>query len=262
MPELPSVEIYKQYFDSTCLYKIIKSLKVRNPEILLDISPLRLSKILVGKKFVSSSRYGKYLFANLEDRYSLVMHFGMTGFLKYFSELEEEPSHSRVLITFQNGYQLAFDDQRKFGRLGLTLSLDEFIQKKRLGPDALEVSFKDFKEIFYRRKGMMKPLLLNQNLIAGIGNLYADEILYQSRIHPLTKADKLDSKHIKNLFKVMKKVLKKAIDYRDDLHTFPDFFLLSHRYTGGECPQGGKIIKMKVGGRTTFFCPECQKEIV
>jgi formamidopyrimidine-DNA glycosylase len=102
---------------------------------------------------------------------------------------------------------------------------------------------------------------MNQNFIAGIGNLYADEILYQSRIHPLTTADKLDKDKLKKLFNEMKMVLNKAIEYQDTPHNMPSNFLLSHRYQGGECPNGGSLITLKIGGRTTYLCPEYQKKV-
>ncbi|MDI6643765.1 MAG: DNA-formamidopyrimidine glycosylase family protein [Methanobacteriaceae archaeon] len=256
MPELPSVEVYKNYFDSTSLNQIIKSIRINSKEILTE-NPLLLKKTLKGHSFTSSGRYGKYLFAYLDNEQSLVFHFGMTGSLKYGSIMDNP--YSRFVIHFQNSHILAFIDPRKFGRISLTSSMNDFIQEKKLGPDALHINYKFFKQLLKKRRGTLKPLLLNQNFIAGIGNLYADEILYQSHLHPLTHADELKPLEIKKLFRSIRKVLKKAIEYMDEPGNLPDSYLLPHRYLGGKCPCGGSINVIKVAGRTTYFCPECQK---
>ncbi len=263
MPELPSLEIYKNYFDSTSLHQRIKSIEIRSPEILINAKSSKLREALLGFEFTSSMRYGKYLFCQLNNDYFLIIHFGMTGYLKYFQKnsLKTYSNHIRLLIQFINEDELVFDDMRKFGKLGLTKDPDNFIKEKNLGPDALEINFKTFQELFRKRKGIIKSLIMNQNFIAGIGNLYADEILYQSRIHPLTTADKLDKDNLKKLFKEMKMVLNKAIEYQDKPHNMPSNFLLAHRYQGGECPKGGSLITLKIGGRTTYLCPEYQKKV-
>lgn len=263
LPELPSVEIYKRYFDSHFLGQLIKKVEIRNPEILINTNPNELQDALLAQQFISSSRYGKYLFSRLDNDYFLIIHFGMTGYLKYYPKNVPKSlnSHIRFLVKFQNGHELVFDDMRKFGKVGLTQTPQNFIQEKRLGPDALEINFKTFKEIFKKRKGIIKSLIMNQNFIAGIGNLYADEILYQSQIHPLTTADKLDNRDLKNLYHEMKMVLNKAIEHHDVPHKMPPSFLLAHRYPGGECPNGGPIKTLKIGGRTTYFCPREQKQL-
>ena len=261
MPELPSLEIYKTYFNSTSLYQRIKKIEIRSPEILINVKPNELRKALYGLEFIGSRRYGKYLFCQLNNDYFLIIHFGMTGYLKYIQKnsLKNYSNHIRLLIQFINEDELVFDDMRKFGKLGLTRNPDNFIREKNLGPDALEITFKTFKELFRKRKGIIKSLIMNQNFIAGIGNLYADEILYQSRIHPLTTADKLDKDNLKKLFQEMKMVLNKAIEYHDTPHNMPSNFLLAHRHQGGECPHGGTLITLKIGGRTTYLSPEYQK---
>ena len=263
MPELPSLEIYKNYFDSNSLHQRIKSVEIRSPEILVNVKPSKLRKTLLGFEFTGSRRYGKYLFCQLNNDYYLIIHFGMTGYLKYFQKnsIKNYSNHIRLLIQFIKENELIFDDMRKFGKLGLTRDPDNFIKDKNLGPDALEINFKTFQELFRKRKGVIKSLIMNQSFIAGIGNLYADEILYQSRIHPLTTADKLDNDNLKKLFNKMKIVLNKAIECQDRLQSMPSNFLLAHRHKGGECPQGGSLITIKIGGRTTYLCPEYQRKM-
>ncbi|MCE5215115.1 MAG: Fpg/Nei family DNA glycosylase [Methanobacterium sp.] len=259
MPELPSVEIFKRYFDSTSLKQEIDVVDIINPEILADVSEVELEDKLQGREFIESRRYGKYLFVHLDNNYSLILHFGMTGYLKYFKKMGS--SHIRLLICFKNGFKLAFDDMRKFGKVGLTKNQDLFIREKKLGPDALEIDYRTFEKLFTRRKGLIKPLLMNQNFIAGIGNLYADEILYQSSIHPLSRANKLDKEKLKEIYDKMKIVLNRAIEYQDKPYSLPMTFLLPHRHPNGECPQGGPLEIIKIAGRTTYFCPEHQEFI-
>lgn len=264
MPELPSLEIFKQYFDSTSLNQEIKEINIHNPEILVDITENDLKEFL-NRYFVSSSRYGKYLFASSsentlsEDNKFLVFHFGMTGFFKYHPKDEGISPHSRISFLFKNGNVLDFDDSRKFGKISISENIPDFINKKHLGPDALEIDLSSFKKLFLKRKGHIKPLLMNQQFLAGLGNLYADEILFQSGIHPLRKANQIKNDELDNLYDDMVWVLKKAIEFNDSPRNFPENFLLGHRYPGGECPKGGKLDIIKVGGRTTYYCPHKQK---
>lgn len=259
MPELPSVEIFKRYFDEHALKQMIKKVDVKSPELVVYQSPDKLENTLQGHEFVCSHRYGKYLFSELDNDLHLIMHFGMTGYLHYGYGSEDASRYPRLRIDFTNGNHLAFDDARKFGKLGITSDPDQFIKMKRLGPDALLVDLEEFQKIFKGRKGMMKPLLLNQNLIAGIGNLYADEILYQTSIHPMTRADQLNTSQWEDLFLNTKKVLEVAIEFQDKPDSLPDSYILPHRHKGGHCPEGGDLDVIKVGGRTTFLCPRRQK---
>jgi len=256
MPELPSVETFKRYFDKTSLQQPITDVTVISPEILVETSTNHLIKAMEGHEFIESIRYGKYLFGKLDNELFLIIHFGMTGYLHY--DNDNSSRYPRLLIRFSGGNFLAFDDARKFGKVSLTRDPGEFIKNRRLGPDALEVNYEDFRKSFQCRKGMIKPLLLNQNLLAGIGNLYADEILYQSRVHPMTPANLLNDCEWEQVFVDMKKVLQKAIDHHDKIESLPESYLLPHRYKGGECPEGDKFEVITVGGRTTFLCPKLQ----
>jgi len=256
MPELPSVETFKRYFDKTSLQKPITDVTVISPEILVETNTTQMKESMEGHEFTESIRYGKYLFGKLDNGLFLIIHFGMTGFLHY--DTTNSSRYPRLLIKFSNDHFLAFDDARKFGKLGLTLDPGEFIRSRRLGPDALEVDYEDFQDNFQNRKGMIKPLLLNQNILAGIGNLYADEILYQSRVHPMTPANLLKDQEWERIFSAMKKVLQKAIERHDKIESLPESYLLPHRQKGGECPEGGKFKIITVGGRTTFLCPHRQ----
>ena len=259
MPELPDVEAFRRYVDSTSLHQKIESVEVRNGRILGGVSARTLQSTLKGRTFESTRRHGKNLFVALDGGGWLLMHFGMTGGLKYFKDMDQDPPHDRFLISFDNGYHLAFEDQRMFGKVDLIEDLEDFVRKKKLGPDLLELDSASFRERFEGRKGSVKAALMNQQVVAGVGNIYSDEILFQARLYPGTRIDRLDDAALEKLFEETRRVLKTAIERGADPQELPDHFLLSHRREGEKCPRGnGEIRKIKAAGRTAYFCPACQ----
>jgi formamidopyrimidine-DNA glycosylase len=190
------------------------------------------------------------------------LHFGMTGSLRYFKSEEKAPRHARVLFVFAKDYRLAFDDQRKFGEVGLIKDVDEFIKERALGPDALDVRLSQFKETLGKHRAAVKSALMNQKLIAGIGNIYADEILFRARIHPATQTARFSKEAWERLFRATRYILGKAIASQADAERMPGSWLLPHRRRGEECPRCGLELKSsRIGGRTAWFCPHCQKRV-
>jgi formamidopyrimidine-DNA glycosylase len=262
MPELPDVELFKRYFDATSLHQRINDVDVRKSYILKDVTARELARGLKGRRFDSSRRHGKHLFVRADGKIWLRLHFGMTGSLDYFKDDKQAPRHARVLFVFANHHRLAFDDQRQFGQIGLLKDVDEFLKKRALGPDALDLDLGEFKKILGKRRGAVKSILLNQQLIAGIGNIYADEILFRARMHPATEISRLDDKALTKLFRATRYILEKAIAAKADVKQMPKSWLLPHRGKGGKCPRcGGKLRSAKIGGRTAWFCARCQKKI-
>lgn len=260
MPELPEVETFKRYLDSTSLHQRIGNVEVRDACVLKRISARELARRLKGRRFENSHRHGKHLFVRAADELWLRLHFGMTGSLEYLSRHEAAPKTARVIFHFLGNRRLAFDDQRKFGEIELITDVDEFLQTRRLGPDALEISLLQFKAILEERRGAVKAILLNQQLIAGIGNLYADEILFRARIHPGIEAARLSDKDLSRFFRATRCVLERAIALKTDFNHLPKSWLLKHREKGGRCPRCGRALKSAtIGGRTSWFCPCCQK---
>src|SRR5216117_3558363 len=145
MPELPDVETFKRYFDASSLHQRIGHVDVCDPYILKDISACELELRLKGRQFKSSRRHGKHLFVRADDDLWLRLHFGMTGSLQYLKCQDHTPKYARVLFVFANNHRLAFEDQRKFGEVGLLKDIDEFLKKRGLGPDALNISRSQFK---------------------------------------------------------------------------------------------------------------------
>jgi formamidopyrimidine-DNA glycosylase len=262
MPELPEVENFKRYLNATSLHQRIISVDVRDAYVLKGVTAPELARRLKGRRFESSRRHGKHLFVRADGDLWLRLHFGMTGSLRYFKSRGKAPNHARVLFVFADTHCLAFEDQRKFGEIGHIEDIDDFLKKRSLGPDALDISRSQFREIFTKHRGAVKTILLNQNLIAGVGNIYADEILFRVRIHPATEAGHLSEKNVDEVFRATRYILQNAIEAKADADLMPKSWLLPHRGKGGKCPRCGRELKSStIGGRTAWFCAHCQKRI-
>src|SRR5436853_2668253 len=140
MPELPDVETFRRYLNATSLHQRIIGVDVRSAYVLKGVSGRELARQLKGHRFESSSRHGKHLFVRTDHDLWLRLHFGMTGSLRYFKHEEQAPRHTRVLFVFGNAHRLAFEDQRKFGEIGLIEDVNEFLKQRALGPDALDIT--------------------------------------------------------------------------------------------------------------------------
>lgn len=260
MPELPEVETFKRYLDRTSLHQRITAVEVRDGYVLKGVSARELARRIKGRRFENSRRHGKHLFVLAGDKLWLRLHFGMTGSLEYLNHDEVVPKAARVIFHFAGNRRLAFDDQRKFGEIELIQDVDEFLQTRSLGPDAVGISLSQFKAIVGKHRGAVKATLLNQQLVAGIGNLYADEILFRARMHPATEAARMSDKNRTRLFHSMRHVLEKAIAFKTDFNRLPKSWLLTHRGKPGRCPRCGRALKSAtIGGRTSWFCARCQK---
>ncbi|MCF8062193.1 MAG: hypothetical protein K9M82_06735 [Deltaproteobacteria bacterium] len=263
MPELPDVETFRQYLESTSLHQEIARVDVPGPELLEGIPASRLKKTLQGSRFQDTRRHGKNLFGGLDTGPWLVLHFGMTGFLAYFKQEESGPSHARLLIRFSNGYTLAYDCRRKLGGIGLTDNPDRFVEDKGLGPDPLEEGFdlETFQNALKGSRATVKSVLMDQKRLAGIGNIYSDEILFQAGIRPDIKADALSPDDLKTIYDAMiNKVLPAAIEAQARPERFPSSFIIPHRRGDGVCPKCGRSLeKSKISGRTSYFCTRDQR---
>lgn len=261
LPELPDVEVYRRYLNSTALHKQISAVKVRDAGVLRGVSGKQLGKKLEGRRLESTMRRGKHMLAGMDSGHWLTFHFGMTGYLEYFKTVEGERDHNRVVIDFANGYHLAFVCRRKLGRMGLIKDPERFFAVHSLGPDALDLECDAFMDLLHSRRGVIKSALMDQRLIAGIGNIYADEMLYQAGIHPGAKVGSLGDDRTRRLLNKMRKVLNTAIERKADPDEFPRTWLLPHRREGTGCPKcKGEVKKIKISGRSTYFCPACQSK--
>ncbi len=247
MPELPEVETYARYFAKHALHQRVKSVRVLDERILADIRKETFVRKLRGRTFTEVRRHGKHLFANAGSIW-LHLHFGMTGDLSYYRD--EPPRFAKVVFDFDDGAHLAFEDMRLFGLANLVDSPDAFIRDRKLGPDPLELTFKAFAQLLEGRRGAIKSLLMSQEILAGLGNLYVDEILFQTSIHPRRAVHRLRDAEKRALFTIMRRILKTAIA-RD----LPPRALFHHRDTDEPCPRcGGTLRRAVVFGRTTYYC--------
>ena len=262
MPELPDVETFIRYVKRTALHAKIKAVDIHSPQITADTSSRSLIRQLKGNTPVHAARHGKYMSLAMKKGGCLIVHFGMTGYIKYAKTKPDDLKYVRVTFTFSNGYHLFYICKRLLGKLQYSQSLDSFIRKKKLGPDALRISRKDFKERMAGSKAALKTTLMNQSILAGIGNIYADEILYQSRLHPRKKTDTLSEAEIRNLFTTMKEVIRVAVKKKADPEKMPKDYLLPHRSEDGRCPRRGhgKIKRISINSRSAYYCPKCQKK--
>jgi formamidopyrimidine-DNA glycosylase len=259
MPELPDVEHYKRYLTATALHQPIARVQVVAPALLTGITPQALGRMLKGKRFESARRHGKYLFIALDNGHWLALHFGMTGSLHYFRQPADAPAYSQCLFHFDNGFTLAYVDPRKLGRIALTDDPQTLIRKHQLGADALALSAGKFIDLAAGQRGQVKAWLMQQNLMAGIGNIYSDEILFQAGIHPRQIIGKLDEASLKRLYRALRAVLKTAIDAQADPEQMPASYLLPRRHAKGRCPKcGTPLERLQAAGRTAWFCPRHQ----
>ncbi len=260
MPELPEVETFKKYFDRTTLNKRILSIEEVDSFLLEDDQDVQaFTRSLKEKIFTGSGRHGKYLLLELQGPKYLILHFGMTGFLKSLENSHHIPDHTRLLLRLDNSY-LAFVNARRLGKIFLCDDISLFLQKKKLGPDALSIDKTEFIGRVSKRKKPIKSALMDQSMIAGIGNLYADEILFQTSVHPLSLCTTLERESYNRMFKKTKYVLNTAIAKHAKIGKYPETWLLPHRTKEDCCPLcKGKMEVIKIAGRTTYFCSERQK---
>lgn len=260
MPELPDVEMYKKYVDERVLDQRIVGTHIFEPR-LVKVPPQKLERALKNHKLEETRRHGKWLFVHADAGPWLVLHFGMTGDLKYYEDEADAPRHAIFALDFDDDAHLTYVDRRKLGAIDLTDDPAVFTAAHRLGPDALDVDRDTFDALLTGRRGGIKSALMDQSLVAGLGNVYTDEVLFHAEIHPLAPVPGLNAKQRKRLYDVMRKVLSTAIAHDAERKHMPKDYLLPHRRDGATCPRcGGTIRQISVNGRSTYYCGQHQPE--
>ena len=272
MPELPEVEVIKTGLKRKLRNRVIRKVKLSFSGGIKNLSPQAFSRKLTGRRIEDVSRRGKFLIFSLDDGSFLVIHLKMTGQLIYQQAKEEMARHTRIVFQLDGGFQLRFIDLRKFGAIYLVRDLREIPAFLNLGPEPLERNFTAhcLRRILKGRSGKIKPLLLDQNLIAGLGNIYAMEALYRARMSPERRAEGLSSSEVKKLHGAIKDVLREAISARGtSTDTYRNsegrrgrfqYKLAVYQREGMPCFWcGTRISRVKISGRNTYFCPGCQK---
>ncbi len=272
MPELPEVETIVRCLRPRLLGRRIEALRILYPPLLrLDgDSPQAPFK---GARISELRRRGKMILMNFSDGRSLLFHLKMTGQLFLCPMETPVDKHTRLIMSFQKtADELRFRDVRKFGfvRPVETSRIEEAPELRRLGPEPLDLEPGTFLALLRGRHGRLKSLFLNQSAIAGIGNIYADEILFEARIHPGSDVSRLSRRKLERLRAAMRLILEEAIrcrgtsvrDYRDGDGLEGDFQSRLRVYgrESAPCPRcGTKIRRIRLSGRSSFFCPRCQR---
>ncbi len=273
MPELPEVETIARGLKKALVGKKIKDVKVIFPEIIKEESK-DFRRHIAGTKILKVRRRGKFILIDLSKGKTIVIHLGMTGSCLFMKRSSPLNKHDHLTVTLcRSRKELRYNDQRKFGRIkSFSTSNEGSISDLRtLGPEPLDMSSSDFVNLFNKRKGRIKPALLNQHIIAGLGNIYADESLFEARIHPLQRIDKTSSQKLRILRQAIQKILKRAIraggssiENYCNINGEIGSFQLQHRVYGREgllCKRcKAKIKRIKISQRSSYFCPKCQKQ--
>lgn len=275
MPELPEVETIVSELDQKVKGRKISDLEILEPKMLYG-DP----RLIKGLEIERIRRRAKLIIFDLSSNFHLIIHLKLTGQLIVKEKNEEnkgldELGPTRIIIRFTDGSQINFNDLRKFGWLKIVdeKQLSDILKKENYGPEPLEKDFtleKFTSLLAQREKAQIKPLLMDQTFIAGIGNLYSDEILFYAGIHPKRRVGELTNAEIKKIHEGIKKILTEALKYKgSSLDTYRrttgekgtyEFHRKVYRRAGQKCLRCGSVIKsIKMGGRTACFCPNCQK---
>jgi formamidopyrimidine-DNA glycosylase len=291
MPELPEVQTIVDDLNKKIKGRVITDVWTDAPNLIKE--PLaEFKKGIVGRKIIRIDRRAKNILIYLDSEKLLLVHLRMTGHLligqwglektgqvlkpvvlKNGSFAERVNSYLHVIFSLDDGRMLALSDLRKFAKVvfGDADQVEASAKLDNLGPEATEVGLETFQNILKSSKKPIKKLLMDQDKIAGIGNIYSDEILFDAKIHPLSLANSLSVNKQEQLYDSMRKILKKAIKLRGaSISDFRDtegeegFYALQslvYRHEAEPCPGGclGKVKRIKIGGRSSYFCPGCQK---
>ena len=253
MPELPEVEHDRRVLAEQAAGRLIERTVTTDPGILRNASPTALDRALRGHRFEEPERHGKWLLAWTTGP-AVLIHFGMTGDLIPADGREGRHRHDRVIFELDRG-ELRYRNMRKLGGVWLAHDREEAAAiLGPLGPDALTLDRRGFRALLARRRGRVKAALMDQRLLAGIGNLLADEALWQAGLHPARRIEDLGPEERDRLFDAIRAVLRTSVERFDHL---PSGWLIHVRgRPEAACPRCGTPLgRTVVGGRTTYFCP-------
>ncbi len=273
MPELPEVETVARGLREVLPGRRVLSVRLYKTDFIDD--PAALEQDLPGGTFARIRRLGKYLLLDLEPRKtpgeesSLLIHLGMTGKISVCPPETPVPDHTHVFLALDDGRELRYNDVRRFGRMALLANGAHERVLGGLGLEPLEISAEEFRMRVQARKSRIKAVLLNQGVVRGIGNIYADESLWRARIHPEKIGAQLKDDELRRLHRAVQHILRDAIRLRGssisdyvDLEGGRGEFQQRHRAyqrDGKKCARCGTIIRrIIVAGRSSHFCPQCQ----
>lgn len=274
MPELPEVETVRRSLLKKLVGRQIKRAAVYMAKIVSPLLVEEFEELASGKEILNIRRRGKYLLLDLSEQLTMIVHLRMTGKFLYCDAQDEVMKHTHVIFDLDDGHQLRFVDQRQFGKVQLVPVevLHQVSGLSTLGPEPLEEDFTLdwFKQSIAKKSTKIKGLLLDQTFLAGLGNIYVDEALFRAKVHPERPANSLKAREVVRLHQAVREVLQEGIDYRGT--SFKDY-VDGEGKTGGfqhhlkaygrenePCEHCGTLmVRKKVAGRSSVYCPRCQK---
>lgn len=273
MPELPEVETVVRDLQPHLHYRRLVQVRRTSRQALRTRWRSIWNYAVTGQRIESISRRGKWILIALENGRVLVIHLGMTGQLTIAPAATPPSDHTHLAFNLDNGEQLRYRDIRRFGSVTLFPSrqaLDDFFAASRLGPEPFDVPAKYWRDRLRRSKRCLKAVLLDQSIVAGIGNIYADESLFEARLHPARLACEVDDSESDRLRRAVAKVLRRGIEKRgSSIRNYVDGSGMQGEYqnefrvygrTSEPCPRCGTAIEnLRLSGRSSHYCPHCQK---
>ncbi len=272
MPELPEVETIKRQLEGLLFSKSFDEVNVISKKPLSGLDESEFIRAVKGARITGVKRRAKILIIQLSNGFSLLIHLKMTGRLLYMGPNEPVTKHAHIIFSLSDGMTLRFWDMRKFGYVKLAQrELSEIEELKALGPEALELSEEEFVALAKtKRSGRIKQVLMDQNFLAGVGNIYSDEALFLAGINPQRNIATLSDDVLRLLFRAIRQVLLEAIEAKgSSVGDYVDAFgnegsyVKKHRVYGKfgkSCPRcKAKVDRVRLGGRSAHFCPACQK---
>ncbi len=267
MPELPELEVICNVLSRHLLGLTLAEVQVIPPGGILvvrDLTHAGFASTLAGKTLQEIRRRGKFLLFTFPPDLHLVINPKLSGRLQLSAPADKRLSKTHIIFTFADGQQLRYLDQKQMGQVYLTRSLDEVPDFASLGPEPFDLTLEQFQARLQRFHGEIKGILTRGDLVAGIGNAYADEILWTARIHPYRKRDKFTPAETERLYAAIQYTLKDAIEkvrlgMGEKIHTEPRGFMAVHMKAGQPCPRcGTRISQVGANQRITNFCRTCQ----
>jgi formamidopyrimidine-DNA glycosylase len=274
MPELPEVETVARGLQREVAGRRVLSVTLGKTDFMDN--PGEIERLLPGAVIRVVERYGKFMLlrlrtAEVSEETALLVHLGMTGMMMPKAVSEAQAKHTHLVALLDDGRELRYVDPRRFGRMAMLQG--EALQKElvRFGADPLEVTLPEFTRRIRERKARIKALLLDQSVLRGVGNIYADESLWKAKIHPAQVGARIPEGQVKKLYHSLQEILQKAIALRGssisdfvDAEGEPGEYQLHHRVYGREgkaCPRCRTAIRrIIVAGRSSYFCPNCQRK--
>jgi formamidopyrimidine-DNA glycosylase len=257
VPELPDVEGYRTHLADTLPGRQICQVDVRDPGVLRNATPRTLSHHLAGHRFTDPRRHGKWLLLPT-DGPTLLVHSGMTGRPYYADDGQPEQGFERLVIGLDRG-QLRYADLRKLRGVWLAGDDDEVAGVMgEQGPDALGIDLRSFSRALSGRRGALKPTLMDQSVIAGLGNLLVDETCWRARLNPSRPVSSLTEDEVRSLHTSMKRVLRSAVPH-GCVPSLPRWLTRVRDDPDPTCPRcSTRLARRRIGGRTSLWCPRCQ----